>query len=132
MERLRKIYTPYAVDRVIEQFKATTTSYSIIEDGNQLITATNTGRYTANLDLTSCSCTFFNNFGLPCRHLLFLSDRAEILLPVEDFNRRWRMSDDEDEDSQDEHPEAWSPVVIQQRRNRDRVIREDMYSRALK
>ncbi|KAK4030745.1 hypothetical protein OUZ56_024084 [Daphnia magna] len=121
MERLRKIYTPYAVDRVIEQFKATTTSYSIIEDGNQLITATNTGRYTANLDLTSCSCTFFNNFGLPCRHLLFLSDRAEILLPVEDFNRRRRMSDDEDEDSQDEHPEAWSPVVIQQRRNRDRV-----------
>ncbi len=31
LERLRKIYTPYAVDRVIEQFKATTTSYSIIE-----------------------------------------------------------------------------------------------------
>ncbi|XP_045024641.1 uncharacterized protein LOC116917454 [Daphnia magna] len=41
------------------------------------------------------------------------------------------MSDDEDEDSQDEHPEAWSPVVIQQRRNPDRVTREDMYSRAL-
>ncbi len=41
------------------------------------ISATNTGRYTADLDLTSCSCTFFNNFGLPCRHLLFLSDRAE-------------------------------------------------------
>jgi hypothetical protein len=30
LERLRKIYIPYAVDRVIEQFKVTTTSYSII------------------------------------------------------------------------------------------------------
>ena len=37
----------------------------------------------------------------------------------------------QDEDSQDDHPEAWSPAVIQQRRNRDRVTREDMYSRAL-
>ena len=27
---------------------------------------------------------------------LFLSDIADILMPVEDSNRRWRMSDDEE------------------------------------
>ena len=31
LERLRKIYTPYAVDRVMDQFEAATLSYSIIK-----------------------------------------------------------------------------------------------------
>ncbi|KZS00887.1 Uncharacterized protein APZ42_002638, partial [Daphnia magna] len=78
LERLCKVYTPYAVDRVVDQLAATTTSYNIIKDRNTYIVASHTGRYTAKTDLTECSCTFFQNFCLPSRHLLFLSEKEEI------------------------------------------------------
>jgi hypothetical protein len=66
-----------------------------LQDRNTYIVASHTGRYTAKTDLTECSCRFFENFGLPCRHLLFLSKREEILLPVEEYKKRWRLNDDE-------------------------------------
>ena len=40
-----------------------------------------------------CSSTFFHNFGLPCRHILYLSEKEKILLLVEEYKRRWRLND---------------------------------------
>ena len=31
LERLRKVYTPFSMDRIVDQLEATTTSYNIIK-----------------------------------------------------------------------------------------------------
>ena len=87
----RKI-SPFAWSLVAEQIgivskKKVTYSY-IQKDGFYDIKSRNYN-YRTQTDLTKCTCQFFSNYGLPCRHIIFflLKDNKEI--QANNFSQHW-------------------------------------------
>ena len=84
-----KLYTSYAFDLVMLQWKAPTTSFNVMITSAGFTITTANGVHTVAADVRSCSCDFYRGYGLPCRHILFIADRHEIDLPLQLFRPRW-------------------------------------------
>ena len=46
--------------------------------------------YNMKIDLTSCTCKFFLDFGLPCRHIISFHLKNNIEIPIGLFRDHWR------------------------------------------
>lgn len=85
-------------------------------------------------DIASCTCPFFHGYGLPCRHILFVSTEENLPLPVERYNSRWRTvsigMDVMDPDVPDQI-DASSPIAIRRARTQRRAVtREKLWCEA--
>ncbi|XP_045027121.1 uncharacterized protein LOC116919332 [Daphnia magna] len=78
----RKI-SPFAWSLVAEKIGIVTKkkiSYSYIQKDEVYDIKSRNYNYRTRTDLTKCTCQFFSNYGLPCRHIIFflIKDKKEI------------------------------------------------------
>ena len=111
----QKMYTRYAMKLVMMQVKIPTTSFAFIEvlasvsnvlcniftitfnlkdDENYTVT-TEHSTLLGKKEGSSCSCSWFIGFEIPCRHITYLcSVDAVKTLPIDKFAIRWRILGD--------------------------------------
>jgi hypothetical protein len=90
-DKYRISITPYAWSLVNEQIELVQKKkiYSYIKEDDVYNIQSRNFTYRTSTDLTKCSCQFFSNYGLPCRHLLFFFIQENKEIPTGSFSQHW-------------------------------------------
>ena len=79
-EEIRNSFTRYAADMLIEQLKLSKTVHYDIQVGgsSEHVVLSTTGTYDVDAESLSCTCSFQQTLGLPCRHLFFVRSYLQL------------------------------------------------------
>ncbi|XP_046458973.1 uncharacterized protein LOC124205568 [Daphnia pulex] len=126
--------TRYAFELVNQQMKLSKTGYSIIETDSSFQITSGTSNYCISRDLSRCSCTFFANYRLPCRHLLFICVEENLTLSSNCYDAcRNQCSSNEESFEVPKDGNTVSPISVFVKQRHGKVVtREYMWNAANK